>query len=113
MADEDTERPRRPRWVNILRMVGGIAVGIGSAMLVARLMGIHWGGVLGALRSARPLPLLAAVGGTFVLIALQALRWGWVVRPVLQGRSLLPRRRATRLRRGRRGAVLEPGPPRP
>jgi uncharacterized membrane protein YbhN (UPF0104 family) len=32
---------------------------------------------------------------------------------VLQGRSLLPRRPATRLRRGRRGAVLEPGPPRP
>ena len=83
MADEDTERPRRPRWVTILRMIGGIAVGIGSVILVARLMGIRWGGVLDALRSARPLPLLAAVGGTFVLIALQAFRWGWVVRPVL------------------------------
>jgi hypothetical protein len=29
------------------------------------------------------LPLLAAVAGTFVLLALQALRWWWVVRPVL------------------------------
>jgi len=83
MADEDTERPRRPRWVAILRMVGGIALGIGSAILAARLMGIRWAGVLGALRSVRPLPLVAAVGGTFVLIALQALRWGRVVRPVL------------------------------
>ena len=32
---------------------------------------------------------------------------------VLQGRSLLPRRLATRLRGGRRGSVLEPGRPRP
>src|SRR5215468_5076257 len=79
----DTERPRRPRWLSILRTVGGIALGIGSAVLVARLMGLEWAGVVGALRSARPLPLLAAVGGTFVLIALQALRWWWVVRPVL------------------------------
>src|SRR5215468_4455067 len=79
----DTERPRRPRWLSILRTVGGIALGIGSAVLVARLMGLEWAGVVGALRSARPLPLLAAVGGTFVLVALQALRWWWVVRPVL------------------------------
>ncbi len=83
MADEDTERPRRPRWVSLLRTVGGIALGIGSALLVARLMGLSWGEVVASLRGARPLPLLAAVGGTFVLIALQALRWWWVVRPVL------------------------------
>src|SRR5215468_1301077 len=83
MAEEDTERPRRPRWVTLLRTAGGIALGVGSAVLVARLMGLRWEGVLGALRGAHPLPLLAAVGGTFVLIALQALRWWWVVRPVL------------------------------
>jgi len=83
MADEDTERPRRPRWVTFLRTIAGVALGIGSAVLVARLMGLHGSAVIGALRSARPLPLLAAAGGTFVLIALQALRWWWVVRPVL------------------------------
>ena len=83
MADEDTERPRRPRWVSILRTVGGIALGIGSAVLVGRLMGLDWSTVITSLRSVRPLPLLAAVGGTFVLLALQALRWRWVVRPVL------------------------------
>ena len=42
MADEDTEQPRRPRWVSILRTVGGIALGIGSAVLVGRLMGLDW-----------------------------------------------------------------------
>ena len=83
MADADTERPRRPRWVSIARTVGGVALGVGSAVLVARLMGIHLRDLLGSLRSARLLPLLAAVGGTFVLLALQALRWWWVVRPVL------------------------------
>ena len=83
MADEDTERPRRPRWVSILRTVAGIALGIGSAVLVGRLMGLDWSTVITSLRSVRPLPLLAAVGGTFVLLALQALRWRWVVRPVL------------------------------
>ncbi|MGZ6077055.1 MAG: lysylphosphatidylglycerol synthase transmembrane domain-containing protein, partial [Myxococcaceae bacterium] len=49
----------------------------------ARLMGIHLRDLVGSLRSARPLPLLAAVGGTFVLLALQTFRWWWVVRPVL------------------------------
>ncbi len=73
----------RPPWVSILRTAGGIALGIGSALLVAHLMGLRWSDVLAALRSARPLPLLAAVGGTFALLALQALRWWWVVRPVL------------------------------
>src|SRR5262249_38768215 len=83
MADQDTERPRRPRWVSSLRTVGGIALGIGSAVLVGRLLGLDWSTVITSLRSVRPLPLLAAVGGTFVLLALQALRWWWVVRPVL------------------------------
>ena len=73
----------RPPWVSILRTAGGIALGIGSAVLVAHLMGLRWSDVLASLRSARPLPLLAAVGGTFALLALQALRWWWVVRPVL------------------------------
>lgn len=86
MPAEDTEgpgRPRRPRWVSIARTAGGVALGIGSAFLVARLMGLHLRDLLGTLRSARPLPLLAAVGGTFVLLGLQALRWWWVMRPVL------------------------------
>lgn len=83
MADEDTERPRRPRWISILRTSAGIVLGVGSAVLVARLMGLRWSDFLASLRSARPLPLLAAVAGTFVLLALQALRWWWVVRPVL------------------------------
>ena len=83
MAEEDTERPRRPLWVSILRTVGGIALGIGSVVLVARLMGLRWAGVIASLRGAHPLPLVAAVAGTFVLIGLQALRWWWVVRPVL------------------------------
>jgi uncharacterized membrane protein YbhN (UPF0104 family) len=60
-----------------------VLLGVGSAVVVARLMGLHLSDLLGSLRSARPLPLLAAVGGTFVLLALQALRWWWVVRPVL------------------------------
>ena len=86
MPAEDTEKPgrtRRPRWVSIARTAGGVVLGIGSAVLVARLMGLHLRDLLGALRSARLLPLLAAVGGTFVLLALQALRWWRVVRPVL------------------------------
>jgi len=83
MADEDTERPRRPRWVSFLRTSGGIVLGIGSAVLVARLMGLRWSEVAVSLRNAHPLPLLAAVSGTFGLLALQALRWWWVVRPVL------------------------------
>jgi len=83
MAEEDTERSPRPGWVTILRTAGGIALGIGSAVLVARFMGLHLRDVVSSLRAARPLPLLAAVGGTFVLIGLQALRWWWVVRPVL------------------------------
>ncbi|HEY1417229.1 MAG TPA: lysylphosphatidylglycerol synthase transmembrane domain-containing protein [Myxococcaceae bacterium] len=83
MAEEDTERSPRPRWVSIVRTVGGAVLGIGSAVLVARLMGLHLRDVLSSLRAARPLPLLAAVGGTFVLVGLQAVRWWWVVRPVL------------------------------
>lgn len=86
MDADDTEgpaRPERPRWVSLLRTVGGIVVGVGSAVLVARLMGLHLRDLLSSLRSARLLPLLAAVGGTFVLLGLQALRWWWVVRPVL------------------------------
>jgi uncharacterized membrane protein YbhN (UPF0104 family) len=83
MADEDTERPRRPGWVSLLRTTGGIVLGVGSSVVVARLMGLRWADLVGSLRAARPLPLLAAVGGTFVLLAFQALRWGWVVRPVL------------------------------
>ncbi|MGZ6070846.1 MAG: lysylphosphatidylglycerol synthase transmembrane domain-containing protein, partial [Myxococcaceae bacterium] len=86
MAAEDIEgpaQPERPRWVSALRTVGGIVVGVGSAVLAARLMGIHLRDLVGSLRSARPLPLLAAVGGTFVLLALQTFRWWWVVRPVL------------------------------
>jgi len=83
MAEEDTERSPRPRWVSIVRTVGGIVLGVGSAVLVARLMGLHLRDVLSSVRAARPLPLLAAVGGTFILVGLQALRWWWVVRPVL------------------------------
>ncbi len=86
MAAEDTEgpeRPERPRWISFLRAAGGIVVGVGSAVLVARLMGLHLRDLAGSLRRAHPLPMLAAVGGTFVLLALQALRWWWVVRPVL------------------------------
>jgi hypothetical protein len=67
----------------MLRTSGGIVLGIGSAVLVARLMGLRWSEVVVSLRSAHPLPLLAAVSGTFGLLALQALRWWWVVRPVL------------------------------
>jgi len=86
MPATDTEgppRPERPRWLSLLRTLAGIAVGVGSAVLVARLMGLHLRDLMGSLRSARLLPLLAAVGGTFVLLGLQALRWWWVVRPVL------------------------------
>jgi uncharacterized membrane protein YbhN (UPF0104 family) len=46
-------------------------------------MGLRWSEVVVSLRNAHPLPLLAAVSGTFGLLALQALRWWWVVRPVL------------------------------
>ncbi len=81
--DREDPGPRRPRWVSVARTAGGIVLGIGSAVLVARLMGLRLRDLLGTLRSARPLPLLAAVGGTFVLLGLQALRWWWVVRPVL------------------------------
>ena len=83
MADPDTERKARPRWLTVLRTVGGVGLGIGSAALVARFMGIGLGDLVASVRGAHLWPLLAAVGGTFVLVALQALRWWRVVRPVL------------------------------
>jgi len=83
MTEPDTERPAPPRWLTAVRTTAGVVVGVGAAVLVARLMKIHLSDLVSAMRSARPWPLLAAVGGTFVLVALQALRWWWVVRPVL------------------------------
>src|SRR4029450_6961445 len=83
MEDLETERKGRPRWLTVLRTVGGVVLGVGSAVLVARLMGIRFAELGAAVRGAHLGPLLAAVGGTFVLLALQALRWWRVVRPVL------------------------------
>ena len=83
MEDLETERKARPRWLTVLRTVGGVVLGVGSAVLVARLMGIRFADLVASVRGAHLWPLLAAVGGTFVLLALQALRWGRVVRPVL------------------------------
>jgi len=83
MEDLETERKARPRWLTVLRTVGGVVLGVGSAVLVARLMGIRFADLVASVRGAHLWPLLAAVGGTFVLLALQALRWWRVVRPVL------------------------------
>ena len=73
----------RRRWVSVARTAGGVVLGLGIAGLVAHLMGLRLRPLLGILRAAHPSPLLAAVGGTFVLLGFQALRWWWVVRPVL------------------------------
>ncbi|HZW87727.1 MAG TPA: lysylphosphatidylglycerol synthase transmembrane domain-containing protein [Myxococcaceae bacterium] len=83
MNTDGPTRPERPRWISALRTIGGVVLGLGGAVLVARLMGIHLTDLMTSLRRARLWPLLAAAGGTFVLLALQALRWWWVVRPVL------------------------------
>jgi glycosyltransferase 2 family protein len=82
MAAQGTRR-ERPRWITVLRTLGGVLLGAGVAALAARLMGLQLDDLLGTVRSARPWPLLAAVGGTFVMVAFQSLRWWWVVRPVL------------------------------
>ena len=82
MADPVTRR-ERPRWMIALRTLAGALLGVGLAVLAARIMGLHLGDLLEALRSARPWPLFAAVGGTFVMVFLQSVRWWWVVRPVL------------------------------
>jgi len=76
-------RRERPHWITALRTVAGVLLGVGVAVLAARLMGVRFGDLLGTLRSVRPWPLLAAVGGTFVMVGLQSVRWWWVVRPVL------------------------------
>ena len=84
MADEDTERPRRPRWVSIARTAGGVVLGIGSAVLVARLMGLHLRGPRSARSAARVrCPCSPRSAGPSSCSRSRRSRWWWVVRPVL------------------------------
>ena len=117
-------------WEVPVVMVAGHAVGLSLSPMVAfaLITAANLGTVVpvpggaGSFEAAGAFALAGAgvphhLAFAFVLLYHLSLLLPMVVAGVglvaLQGRSLVPRRLATRLRRGRRGAVLEPGRPRP
>ena len=79
MAVERRAGPRR-FW---LRAVLGLCAGLAAAAGMALYLGISQREVLAHLHVIRPEPLLVAALGGLILMALQALRWWMVMRPVL------------------------------
>ncbi|HMK72188.1 MAG TPA: lysylphosphatidylglycerol synthase transmembrane domain-containing protein [Myxococcaceae bacterium] len=78
----DGEAPARRLLVRAL--LGAVA-GLAVAALAIGYLRISRAAFLDEIRSAHPGPLLFAVGGGFVLLGLQSLRWWTVMRPVLPG----------------------------
>ena len=66
-----------------LRTLAGLAAGLVAATSVVLYLGISQRGLFASLRGVYPLPLLCAAAGGLVLMALQALRWWTVMRPLL------------------------------
>jgi uncharacterized membrane protein YbhN (UPF0104 family) len=68
-------------WV---RAAIGLLFGIAAAGAVVFYLGISQQNLVGSLHDVLPQPLILAAFGALVLLALQALRWWIVMRPVLQ-----------------------------
>jgi uncharacterized membrane protein YbhN (UPF0104 family) len=73
------ERPRR-FWV---RAVLGLCAGLAAATGVAAYLGISQRDLVATIHGVAAAPLFLAAAGGLVLMALQALRWWVVMRPVL------------------------------
>ena len=69
----------RGRW---LGPALGACAGLGLAVAAMALLNLSWAEVRGALRAASLRPLVLAAVGSLGLLALQALRWWAVMRPV-------------------------------
>jgi uncharacterized membrane protein YbhN (UPF0104 family) len=77
---ESATRPQR-MW---LRTVLGLAAGLLAAFAVVAYLGISQQDLVASLHDVSPRPLLLAAAGGLVLMALQALRWWTVMRPLLK-----------------------------
>lgn len=65
------------------RTIAGLSAGLVAAGCVVLYLGISQKALFDSLHDVAPLPLLFAAAGGLVLMALQALRWWTVMRPVL------------------------------
>ncbi len=76
--------PARERVSRVwLRVVLGLCAGVGIAVAMVLYLGISQRELVRDLRHVLVWPLLVAAAGSLVLLALQALRWWIVMRPVL------------------------------
>jgi uncharacterized membrane protein YbhN (UPF0104 family) len=67
-----------------LKALAGLAIGVAAAVAVAWHLGISRRALAADLRSVARGPLYLAAAGAIVLLALQALRWWLVMRPVVK-----------------------------